>query len=272
MPEGPEIHRAAARIAEAVQGYSVSVKFYPERLKEFEPMLDGLHVTSVRARGKAMLITFENGWTLYSHNQLYGVWYVRKSAPKTNRQLRVSLQGPTKTARLYSASEIFVLSPDELASWPFLQKLGTDVLDPDVTFEDVLARYRDPRFARRRLTALLLDQGFLAGMGNYLRSEILFVAGVPPGYRPCDCSEQQLLALAQASLDLPRRSVETKGLINDPERVKTLKAKGLSRSAYRFYVFSRAGKPCYTCGSCILRTEAGSRRLYYCPVCQTEES
>ncbi len=272
MPEGPEIYRAAARIADAVLGQRVQVRFYLERLKEFEPMLDGLRVDAVRAKGKAMLISFENGWTLYSHNQLYGVWYVRKSAPKTNRQLRVSLQGPTKTARLYSASDIFVLSPEELASWPFLQKLGLDVLDPEVSVSEVLARYRDPKFQKRRLTALLLDQGFLAGMGNYLRSEILFVAKVPPSYRPCDCSEQQLAALAQASLDLPRRSVETKGVINDPEQVKALKAKGLSRYAYRFYVFTRAGKPCYTCGSAILKIEAGGRRLYYCPVCQTEET
>ncbi|MEZ4764715.1 MAG: hypothetical protein R3C26_16520 [Calditrichia bacterium] len=48
----------------------------------------------------------------------------------------------------------------KLADHPFLRKLGTDVLDPQTTIDDVLARYRDARFRGKKVTTLLLDQGF----------------------------------------------------------------------------------------------------------------
>lgn len=270
MPEGPEIRRAAGRIADAVLGKRVEVEFGLERLQPYAALLSGETVVDVTSRGKAMLIRFSNDLTLYSHNQLYGVWYVRPKGkwPQTHRQLRVSLVADKKMALLYSASEIKILSPAELAAQPFLQRLGPDVLDAEVTLAQVLERYRDPRFARRRITALLLDQAFLAGMGNYLRSEILFLAGIHPDARPIELSPIQLQALAEASILLPRRSVETQGVLNDPERVAALKAKGLPRHAYRFYAFTRDGKPCYDCGSRIEKISAGSRRLYFCPSCQ----
>lgn len=271
MPEGPEIRRSADQIAAALEGQTLqAVEFGMERLKPFEKLLTGQQVESVSSRGKAMLIRFANQLTLYSHNQLYGVWVVRRagSLPVSNRQLRVSLRGPQKWALLYSATDIALLDPDELAQHPYLCRLGPDMLDEEVRLQDVLARYQDKAFARKRLTTLLLDQHFLAGMGNYLRSEILHVARIPATYRPLDCSPAQLQALAEASLELPRRSRSTGGITNDLERVAQLKAAGLSRSRYRFWVFARDNKPCYRCETLIVRSEVGGRRLYTCPRCQ----
>lgn len=270
MPEGPEIHRAAARLERALLNQTVSVECCPPRLQAAQALIDGQQVNSVRARSKAMLIGFANGYTLYSHNQLYGVWYVRPSGswPATRRQLRVRLDTGRKMALLYSASEIQLLDADGLANHPYLSRLGPDVLASDVEVAQVLARYRDPRFGGRRIASLLLDQGFLAGIGNYLRSEIMHVAGIPPEARPRDLSEARLQALADASLALPRRSLASAGVVNQPERVAALKAAGLSRRTYRFAAFTRNGQPCYGCGEPIARREVGGRRLYFCPGCQ----
>ena len=54
---------------------------------------------------------------------------------------------------------------------------------------------------------------FLAGLGNYLRSEILFVARVHPTLRPIDCSSEQISTLATAALKVPRQSYQTKRLV-----------------------------------------------------------
>ena len=86
-------------------------------------------------------------------------------------------------ARLWSATDIEILEPWELPGHPYLAKLELyrpDVADLEVKFDDVLAQVSDNKFARRQLSGLLLDQGFLAGVGNYLRSEILFCAGINP--------------------------------------------------------------------------------------------
>lgn len=274
MPEGPEIKQSADQIAAALEGKPLkAVQLVWPALTSWEKELAQHRIVKVEARSKAMLLHWSNQMTLYSHNQLYGVWYVRKNGftPKTNRALRLSITGPQKTAWLYSATDIALLDPDELAQHPYLLKLGPDVLHPQTDLKQVLAQYQDPRFRRRRLSTLLLDQGFLAGLGNYLRSEILFVAGVPIHYRPADCSEVQLQKLAEASLALPRQSYDTGGITLDMERAKTLKAKGARRNQYRFYVFAKAGKPCVVCQTPILKTEAGNRRIYYCPRCQGAE-
>ena len=86
----------------------------------------------METRGKALLTHFSNDLTLYSHNQLYGVWRVVDTGeePQTTRVLRVKLQTADKTILLYSASDIEMLTPEQLTTHPFLQRVGPDVLDP----------------------------------------------------------------------------------------------------------------------------------------------
>lgn len=271
MPEGPEIRQQADRLAKALVGRGVDEIFFAfEQLQPYTNELEGTTVTDVKSRGKALVTTFSNGLSIYSHNQLYGRWYVRKrdSYPKTKRQLRLAIHNNRYSALLYSASDIEVLDEEGVASHPFLLRLGPDLLDESTTEQHVLERYQSKTFRRRGLAGLLLNQHFLAGLGNYLRSEILFVCGVHPSMRPVDCTDEQLDALAQASLSLTRQSYETKGITNDLERVGKLKEQGLTRRNYRYYLFARDGQPCYTCGDTIEKHTFAGRRLYLCPTCQ----
>ncbi|MDJ0868652.1 MAG: endonuclease VIII [Myxococcota bacterium] len=275
MPEGPEIRLAADQVANAIAGeVASSVFFHHEHLKHFESLLTGERVLSVAPRGKALLTRFANGLAIYSHNQLYGRWYVRSGGrlPPTRRQLRLAIHTPRRSALLYSASEIDVLDEVELDAHPFLSRLGPDVLDPDTAPRVIDARLADPRFRRRQLAALLLDQGFLAGLGNYLRSEILFVAALHPSLRPQDLSDAERKRLARAIRSVARRAYRTRGITNDPERVRRLKARGVPRREHRFHVFARHGRPCQTCGARVRKLELAGRRLYLCPRCQPARS
>ncbi|HEY9658261.1 MAG TPA: zinc finger domain-containing protein, partial [Allocoleopsis sp.] len=165
-------------------------------------------------------------------------------------------------------SEIEVLTAETIAIHPFLCKLGLDLLDSTTTVAQVLDRFQDKRFCRRSLPALLLDQHFLCGLGNYLRSEVLFVARVPPVSRPIDCSPQQLLHLAEASIAVTVQSYQHNGITNDLQLTQTLKAQGKRRREYRHFVFNREGRPCFICGTAIVKEILAGRRLYYCPTCQ----
>ena len=275
MPEGPEIRLAADKIAEAIVGKPTTEVFFEfPQLKPFEARLTGRTVTGIETYGKAMLTRFENDLNIYSHNQLYGIWMVRKAYdwPQTKRSLRLAIHNAEYSALLYSASDIEVLEDWEVPEHRFIRKIGPDLLDPAVTIDLVAARYMDDRFKRRRLATILLDQGFLAGIGNYLRSEILYVAGVHPKMRAIDCSAEQIRKLAEASFMLTRQSYQTKGITNDLSLVETLKAEGLTRAEYRHFVFNRADRPCYGCGRPIVKEMHGSRRLYLCPNCQPVSS
>ncbi|MEL7085830.1 MAG: endonuclease VIII [Cyanobacteria bacterium P01_A01_bin.3] len=271
MPEGPEIRQSADRIAAALLNQPTTEVFFAfDRLKLFEAELTGETVVSVKPRGKAMLIRFSNALSIYSHNQLYGVWMIRKAHnyPTTNRQLRLAIHTTRKSALLYSASDISVLTDSDIADHPFLSKLGPDVLDENTTVDTVRDRLQQKQFHRRRFSTLLLDQHCLSGLGNYLRSEILFVSGLHPSQRPIDCSPTQLDTLSGNILIITRQSYETKGITNDLDTALALKSEGYRRRDYRFYVFSRKDKPCRTCGTPIVKETLGGRRCYYCPQCQ----
>ena len=79
MPEGPEIRRAADKIARVLEGRQiVDIHFGLDRLKGRERDFHGAEVREIETRGKALLTHFDNELTIYSHNQLYGRWYVVK--------------------------------------------------------------------------------------------------------------------------------------------------------------------------------------------------
>jgi endonuclease-8 len=271
VPEGPEIRRAADRLAAVLVDREIeALSFGLPRLQRFAPRLRGARITALETRGKALLTHFDNDWSIYSHNQLYGVWKVvrRGTQPKTARSLRLALHTATHSALLYSASDISVWRRDELGMHPFLARLGPDLLSDGLGWRDIAARLDDPRFRGRSLAALYLDQGFLAGTGNYLRSEILFCAGIDPRRRPLDLSRGECGRLARETLAVTRRSYETAGIALTPRLAAAQKKKVRGFERRRFFVFARDGKPCYRCGETVRRTELGSRRLYWCPVCQ----
>jgi endonuclease-8 len=271
MPEGPEIRRAADQVARAITGRRAeAVRFGLRTLKRHERTLSGRRVEAVESRGKALLIHFDGGRSLYTHNQLYGRWYVVKPGkpPKTGRDLRLAVETRERWALLYSASAIELWRRDELATHPYLARLGVELLDPKVNRAAVLSQVQAPRFARRSLGALLLDQGFLAGIGNYLRSEILYVAGLRADQKLADLGLADRQRLADAALALTRQSYRTKGITNDLGRAAALKEKRLPFGRYRHHVFDREGEPCWTCGTTVGRLNVAGRSVFQCPRCQ----
>lgn len=275
MPEGPETWRDAARLADAVEGQIARrVWFAFDALAPWEPVLEGARLERVRARGKAMLLAFEGGPVVVTHNNLYGRWLVARAGerPETRRQLRLAIDTDARAALLYSASDIRVLPAEELGDHPYLARLGPDALDPDVDAAAVRARLEDRRFQGRALGALLLDAGFVAGLGNYLRSEILFEAGLRAATRPRDLDDDGRRRLADAILGVTRRALARRSHTarpalaarhwDPPRRGRT------RRRRPRHHVFARAGRPCLVCDTQVERGEANGRRVYWCPTCQ----
>ncbi|ARF49331.1 endonuclease VIII [Pantoea stewartii] len=261
MPEGPEIRRVADQLEVAVVGQPLTdVWFAFPELKTYEPALLGEQVASMETRGKALLTHFSNGLTLYSHNQLYGVWRIvpPDMQPETKRQLRVRLATANQAILLYSASDIELLNAETLARHPFLNRIGPDVLNAELTVDAVRERLCSPRFCRRRFSGLLLDQAFLAGLGNYLRAEILWLAQLLPRHNAQSLSEAQLTAFCEALLSVPRHAYRMRG---------TMK-KYHSEAAFRFEVFHRQGKTCRRCGEVIEKGVLSARPFYWCPGCQ----
>ena len=279
MPEGPEIRREALSLAEVLIGETlVRADYRVPRLARRARTLRGKLVVGVVSRGKALLVAYSNGLTHYSHNQLYGRWRVVPLAALAGllderaASIRVVLETRANAAVLLSATQIDLLTARELAGQPYLARLGPDVLDPSTTVAAVEARLRDPAFSRRSLASLLLDQHFLAGLGNYLRSDILHATGLRHAVRPADLDAGAITRLARATLALPRQSLRTGGTTNDLQTVRRLRSQGVTPGARRFRVYGREGLPCWTCRTRVRRKDVGGRAIYFCSRCQPDQS
>jgi endonuclease-8 len=113
-------------------------------------------------------------------------------------------------------------------------------------------------FRNRLLGSLYLDQAFLAGNGNYLRSEILWAAGIEPKRKAASLTSIECDALARETLKIAWRSYRSGGVTLTPAMASRLRAEGISRKDYRFYVFGREGRPCRRCGTKVERHKMGA--------------
>lgn len=273
MPEGPEMYRIARKVSDTLGRDALTeIWFAFERLQVWSERLVGQPLANIETLGKALLLRFADDTVIYTHNQLYGRWMFADAGrrPDTNRQLRLALSSKTRSALLYSASDIEVIPAGQLNEHPFVARAGLDILSSGACVEQTAAWMGKKRFARRQLGHLLLDQAFLAGVGNYLRSEILFRAGLHWTRRPADLGPQALDRLAHSAHVLMWRSVETGGMTNDPDVAKRLKQAGWAWRDYRHYVFGRDGQVCLRCDRPIERAAVSGRRLYWCPRCQRD--
>jgi endonuclease VIII len=273
MPEGPEIRRATDELAKVLNDRTVlKIAFGQPHLRGQQRPFSGKKITGVEPRGKAILTHFAHGKTIYSHNQLYGEWAIFETGcePETHKQRRIVIDTEGHRAVLYSASDIEVLDTGAVNAHPYIAKLGIELLDPKVRLAQVLAQLNLSKWQKKSLSQILLDQAFLAGVGNYLRSEILFVASINPHRRLTDLLANQKKQLAKAALDVTRQAYRSAGVTNNLLRAKKLKAQGLAFAAYRHHVFDRDGLPCWTCDGPIEKTVLQGRQLYWCPCCQRD--
>ncbi len=273
MPEGPEIRRAADRISKVLVGKKIiESNFYYERIRKNQEIVKNKNIKDITTKGKAMLIRFKNDWSMYSHNQLYGRWTVNLNTTKitSRRALRVVFKTNKHTVRLWSATDIDLIPTSQEDEHPFLKKIGPDVLNESCSFELIEKRLMSKRFQNKKASTLMLDQAVFAGIGNYLRSEILFDAKIHPDERPFDLDKTRISQWAKSIKNISRLAYRTGGFTVSKSLADINKANGEPRKSYRHAVFMRYKYECLNCKRLIERKWYGKRKLDYCPSCQTK--
>ena len=273
MPEGPEIRRVADKISKVLVGKEIiESNFYYERIKDKEKIVKNKTIKEITTRGKAMLIRFKNGWTMYSHNQLYGRWTVNLNTTKikSKRALRVVFKTKKHTVRLWSATDIDLIPTSEEDEHSFLKKIGPDVLSESCSFELIEERLTSKSFNKKKASTLMLDQTVFAGLGNYLRSEILFDAKIHPDDRPFDLDKTKITQWAKSIKNISHLAYKTGGFTVTKYLANRNKENGEPRRSYKHAVFMRHHYECINCKSRIERKWYGKRKLDFCPSCQIQ--
>ena len=145
-------------------------------------------------------------------------------------------------------------------SLPFVKNMGPEPLDLTLReFKDMLA------VCKGQIKPLLMDQGFICGIGNLYAAEILFRARINPARRAQSLSVQEKKSLFSAMQKILRLAIKHGGSTID-DYVRLSGAPGGYVAFHR--VYGRAGKPCFVCKSAIKRVTQAGRGTYFCPKCQ----
>lgn len=271
MPEGPSIRHTADMLREAlldqlITGFSSSLK--KAAAQDWSSKFEDARVLGVRTHGKSLFIDISGGWTLYTHMLMWGSWHVYQQGQawsKEARKARVVIETAEQVAVLFSAPVCELVLSADLDQHPTNQ-LGPDLLDEEFSDEE-----RDEirlRLADQGDTPLgvgIMNQEVMAGIGNILKSEILFACSLHPARSAASLSEHEVTELIETSLLLIRRSYELNGFdlaFLTPE---------LRRATHRIgFVYGRSGQICLRCGNRIAMVRQGARErmTFYCPYCQ----
>lgn len=244
MPEGDTIFRAATALRKALLGAKVT-RFRGERLGR-GPV--GERIEAVEAQGKNLLLRFGKGRTLRTHMMLHGSWHIYREGERWQRPgflARVELHADNGFVAVCFAAPV--------VEW-LRQPLD---LGPDATrdaFDAAEAVRRLQWMPQMAVEQALLTQQAIAGVGNVIKCEALFLARVDPFARVEALPPEALARLVGESHRLLLRNREA--------GPRTSRAFGP-----RFFVYGRAGRPCLSCGAEI-RLRRTSRITYFCPSCQ----
>jgi formamidopyrimidine-DNA glycosylase len=270
MPELPEVETTARGLRRVLIGKRVQAVRgidWPRMLpnaspEELQATLPGLAVTGVDRRGKFLLVCFEDGRTLAIHRKMSGNLLLRTvdspSEPHTHFELvfdeltTLRLVDPRKFGRVY----LFHSAMDRDTF--FEERLGPEPL----TDLDLAERLRH---RRGRIKSLLLDQAFLAGVGNLYADEVLWEAGIHPLRTADSLVDDELECLTVAIKQVLVLAIERRGT-SFSDYLDADGSRGENQEFLR--VYGRGSEPCSRCGTPISRIVIGQRSSYFCPTCQ----
>ncbi len=265
MPELPEVETIVRRLRGPLNGRTFTdVHVGWERMvrvsvAELEARLPGQRIEDINRRGKYLVFRLSRGDNLIIHLKMTGDLQVLAVDDPLHqhdriifgldngRQLR--FRDPRKFGRVYLTADPALV----------LGHLGPEPLD-DLFIEDDFLALFDRRSAR--IKPLLLNQEFIAGLGNIYADEALFLAGIRPQRQTDTLLEEDKRRLYRAIRQVLSMAIGLKGASLADEAYRG------GEYQQRFLVYGRGDQPCPRCGSPIRRIRMGQRSAHFCPECQ----
>jgi endonuclease-8 len=266
VPEGDTIHRIAARLAPRLVGKSL-LRVTTQGLVRG---LAGQVVSTVEAHGKHLVIALANGHALRVHLGMYGR---QRSFDRASGDAQIARMSPGRVS-------LAVITEDTVDLWigartvevtdrraPMfgvaIAQLGPDILDDSFDAHAAATRAATAT-GRGTIAEVLLDQRVAAGIGNVYKSEVLFACGIDPRTPIAALDHDRLVRLYETV-----RAQMIRNLGPGPRTTRDRLA-GDPPGDDRYFVYSRGGKACRTCGATIAGYQLGQppRWTWSCAICQ----
>lgn len=270
MPELPEVETIRRGLISGSDGVPSLVHqritsvdlFWPKTVASPDPLqfIQGLQqreIVNLSRRGKFLLINLDHG-TLIFHLRMSGDLRMQPAGEPTQKHDRLQLNFNSGWKLVFNDTRKFGRAWLTEDPQKVLSGIGPEPLDPDLTPDKFHAMLQ---VRSRQIKPLLMDQRFLAGLGNIYTDEALFSAGIHPLRRSDTLTQPEAERLLAAIREVLQQGILAKGASID--------------WVYRggdfqnhFQVYKRTGSPCPRCGTPIQRIVVGQRSTHFCPVCQ----
>lgn len=276
MPELPEVETIVRQLRPYLLGrrFETVVVLWERTVAcptaaEFCLSLQGAALTTVERRGKFLSLGLDSGHTWLIHLRMTGKFRLHETPPleanhphlrawfRFDDGTRLDFLDPRKFGRFY-----LVENPTTVTG-----RLGPEPLAPEFT-----VAWLSNALARRRgeIKRLLLDQRFIAGLGNIYVSEALWRAGIHP-LRPANTlSAAEAERLHAAIVNVLAEGVENGGT-SLADRQYVYPDGGLGTQQHYLAVYDREGQQCPRCGYLLERIIQAQRSTFFCPVCQQHD-
>jgi formamidopyrimidine-DNA glycosylase len=277
MPELPEVEVMRRDLEKEVVGKKIktvevsglrSIRRHKQK-KEFIGALEGHRIVSVARRGKYLVLRLDGPEALIVHlgmsGQLLRAKSARDKAPKhTHVVITFTQGGLVRFVDPRTFGEMFVTAYDQLEQVEELAHLGLDPLETALSWE-LFGRMLAER--RARLKSLLMDQKFIAGIGNIYSDEILFQAGLRWDRMSDSLSQQEVRRLYRAIVETLQDAVKYRGSSLSDEQYRDLFGE-LGDYQHHHQVYDREGLMCFRCRRPLVRARFSNRSTFFCEACQ----
>ena len=236
-------------------------------------LIKGQTILNVFRRAKFIVLQLKDFYLLI-HLRMTGHFFLRdlkgqnKNKPKKHEHIQIELDD----GRVLIYEDIrrfgkFVLMKDKKELNKVLKKLGPEPLDQTFTFKTF---FKKLKLKKSKIKPLLLDQQFLAGLGNIYANEALFLAQIHPEKIACKISENAALKLFTAIKIVLKEGIKNKGTSLGENYLHFCDLENHFGQHQNFLkVHDRKNKKCPVCKKAlIVKKQIAQRSAYFCPKCQ----
>ena len=267
MPEWPDLHVLQSRITKAVVGKKVTAVRVHDPLvlratRPFDEALKGRTLREVAHRGRFLAFVFDDGTQVVVNPMLSGLFDLLPPATKIRATTAFALTFENEIDLRYRddtrMGKVYLLAPgasDEQV--PQYSSQGAEAGALSWSADEFATRARK---TRRELRNLLMDDEFIAGIGNAYSDEILWAAKLHPKRKVASLDPGEMDRLRGALHSVLERASEIVESQLPPQLGTKIRT--------HMNVRGRAGEPCPRCGTKIVRTRHGLDEMYVCPNCQ----
>lgn len=291
MPELPEVetirrglepHAVGQKVVDVTAADCKIFKVKPAQLLENLP---GQRINELDRRGKFLIFRLDRHYLLFHfgmtgqltfrhpdrpdsegfhRHPVTGLQRTFQHAPDRHTHLQIHLEGGGSLLfrDIRKFGKVFLFEKGEHVLREFFRSLG---LEPFTASYNLPAFLEGFRHRKLRIKSLLLDQRFVAGIGNIYADEALFQAGIHPARRVRSLLRWEKESLFESILEVLKEGIEDGGT-SLRDYVQSDGEMGSHQENLK--VYGQEGEPCYRCETAIQKIVMSQRGTHFCSICQ----